>query len=69
MGYERPPELIWGPSRGVRLDEGFHSKAERDTARARGQKPIKRLSTVQNIVTPLAFADLLISLARRSREV
>lgn len=60
----RPPELIWGPSSGVRLDEGFHSKAERDAARAAGQKPVKRLSTVQNIVTPQAFAELLINLAR-----
>jgi hypothetical protein len=60
----RPPELIWGKSAGVRLDEGFHSKAERDAARAAGQKPVKRLSTVQNIVTPPAFAELLITLAR-----
>ncbi len=62
-----PPDLIWGPSSGVRLDEGFHSKAERDAARAAGQRPVKRLSTVQNIVTPPAFADLLISLALSSR--
>jgi hypothetical protein len=60
----RPPELIWGPSNGIRLDEGFHSKAERDAARAAGRKPVKRLSAVQNIVTPPAFAELLISLAR-----
>lgn len=62
-----PPELRWGPSEGVRLDEGFHSKAERDAARAAGQKPVKRLSTVQNIVTPAAFAELLLSLARSCR--
>jgi hypothetical protein len=62
----RPPELIWGPSKGVRLDEGFHSKAERDAARAAGRAPVKRLSTVQNIVTPPAFAELLISLATLS---
>lgn len=64
----KPPELIWGKSAGVRLDEGFHSKAERDAARARGQKPVKRLSTVQNIVTPPAFAELLITLAKGSRQ-
>lgn len=63
----RPPELIWGESAGIRLDEGFHSKAERDAARAAGQKPVKRLSTVQNIVTPPAFAELLIGLARTAR--
>jgi len=59
--------IIWGKSSGVRLDEGFHSKAERDAARAAGQKPVKRLSTVQNIVTPAPFAELLISLARAAR--
>jgi hypothetical protein len=63
----RPPELTWGPSSGVRLDEGFHSKAERAAARASGQAPVKRLSTVQNIVTPPAFAELLISLAKAAR--
>ncbi len=63
----QPPDLIWGPSSGVRLDEGFHSKAERDAARAAGRAPIKRLSTTQNIVTPAPFAELLISLARSAR--
>lgn len=65
---ERPPDLKWGPSSGQRLDEGFHSKAERDAARARGQQARKRLSTVQNIITPPAFAELLISLAIHSRD-
>jgi hypothetical protein len=59
-----PPELKWGPSSGRRLDEGFHSKAERVAARAAGMRPIKRLSTRENIVTPPAFAELLVSLAR-----
>jgi len=58
------PELHWGPSAGARLDEGFHSKAERDAARARGQAPRKRLSKAQNIATPTAFRDLLLSIAR-----
>jgi hypothetical protein len=62
------PELIWGKSAGIRLDEGFHSKAERDAARAAGKQPVKRLSTVQNIVTPPAFAELLIGLARAARK-
>lgn len=57
------PNLIWGPSEGQRMDEGFHSKAERDAARAAGQRPIKRLSTQQNLATPPAFRDLLISIA------
>lgn len=63
----RPPELIWGKSAGARLDEGFHSKEERERARATGVPPVKRLSTVQNIVTPPAFAELLLSLARAAR--
>ena len=58
-----PAPLIWGPSSGVRLDEGFHSKAERDAARAAGRKPIKRLSKRENVATPIAFRDALISLA------
>lgn len=58
------PELIWGQSTGQRLDEGFHSKAERDAARAAGIKPRKRLSRTQNLATPPAFRDLLISIAR-----
>lgn len=67
VGDSPPPDLIWGKSSGVRLDEGFHSKAERDAARAAGQKPVKRLSTVQNIVTPRAFAELLIGIAKSAR--
>ena len=58
------PQLAWGPSSGVRLDEGFHSSAERDAARARGQKPVKRLSTAQNLATPPEFRDVLIAMAR-----
>jgi hypothetical protein len=63
----RPPELIWGPSQGRRLDEGFHSKAERDAARAAGIPPRKRLSKAQNVATPIAFRDLLISIARNAQ--
>ncbi len=64
VGEQQPPELKWGPSAGARLDEGFHSKAERDAARAAGRRPVKRLSTAENLATPVAFRDLLISLAR-----
>lgn len=64
---EMPAELIWGPSKGRRLDEGFHSRAERDAARAAGIRPIKRLSTAQNLATPVAFRDVLISIATVSR--
>jgi hypothetical protein len=57
------PSLIWGASSGRRLDEGFHSKEERLSARASGQKPRPRLSSAENLATPLAFRDLLISIA------
>jgi len=60
----RLPALKWGPSTGARLDEGFHSKAERDAARAAGVKPRKRLSTAQNLATPIPFRDLLLAIAR-----
>jgi hypothetical protein len=63
----RPPELIWGPSRGERLDEGFHSREERAAARARGDVPRKRLSIAENIATPIQFRDLLLSIARSCR--
>jgi hypothetical protein len=64
----RLPELIWGPSTGQRLDEGFHSKAERDAARAAGRAPIPRLSTRENIATPIPFRDLLLSIARSAHQ-
>ncbi len=59
-----PRELLWGPSAATqRLDEGFHSAAERREARARGQKPRQRLTRSQNLATPPAFRDALLSLA------
>lgn len=62
------PQLIWGPCLDrQRLDEGFHSKAERDAARAAGQRPRKRLSTRENLNTPIAFRDVLLSIARTAR--
>lgn len=68
VGDRTPADLIWGPSRGIRLDEGFHSAEERRAARARGQKPIKRLSKKQNVWTPVPFRDALIQLIRAPRE-
>jgi hypothetical protein len=59
-----PPTLIWGPSRGERLDEGFHSPEERRRAREAGQAPRRRLSERENIATPLPFRDLLLEMAR-----
>jgi hypothetical protein len=57
-------ELHWGPSANkVRLDEGFKTAAQRKAARAAGQAPIKRLSKNDNLRTPTAFRDLLITIA------
>ena len=62
-----PPPLRWGPSTGTRMDEGFHSSEERRLARARGVRPIKRLSRAQRIHTPLEFRDALIAIAEGCR--
>lgn len=67
VGTERP-ELVWGPSAGERLDEGFHSREERQRARAAGQAPIKRLSRRENLATPPAFGHLLLTLAGSVKE-
>ena len=61
------PALPWRPATGRRLDEGFHSTTERRAARAAGKKPTRRLSHRENVLTPSAFADLLIGIARTSR--
>jgi hypothetical protein len=59
------PELKWGACMDrQRLDEGFHSREERHRLRAKGQKPIKRLSRVECLETPPAFRDLLLSIAK-----
>jgi hypothetical protein len=65
----RLPEMWWGPSRGggQRLDEGFHSTAERRERRAAGQKPIKRLNRIERVWTPPAFRDMLIYIASTSQ--
>jgi len=61
----KPVELIWGASKGSRIDEGFHSKEEATQARARADyKPRKRLSKRELIDTPLPFRDLLIQMVK-----
>jgi hypothetical protein len=68
VGNTPPPALDWRRPRGARLDEGFHSAAERRAARAAGVTPRKRLSTDENIATPIPFRDLLISIAKGARD-
>lgn len=63
-----PPALVWGPSTAdARLDDGFHSSEERAAARAAGKKSHKRLSRLECRVTPPAFAESLLALARTVR--
>jgi hypothetical protein len=57
------PALRWGTSGPrLRLDDGYHSTAERRCAIKTGV--IHRLSKRQRVETPLAFRDLLLSMAR-----
>lgn len=59
----KPRELKWGPSRGRRIEDGFHTNDERRTARAAGIKPVKRISRADLICTPVQFRDVLLRLA------
>lgn len=57
------PELKWGKCPGKqRLDEGFHSKAERNTGVAKGN----RLGANENLATPAPFKELLISMVKET---
>lgn len=40
IGGSKPDDLIWGPSIGIRLDEGFHSAEERRAARLLGHSAL-----------------------------
>jgi hypothetical protein len=68
-GDAEPPELDWTiPPPASRLDYGFHSAEER-AARKGDVAPrvnASRLTTSENLATPLAFRDVLIDLARGS---
>lgn len=60
------PSLQWGPCRGkARLDMGYHSAEERAAKRTRATG--RRLTAAENLATPPAFRDLLISIARSCR--
>lgn len=69
VGWTKPPELIWGPSKGIRLDEGFHSQRERVTARLAGKKPVKRLSKAECEHTPKPFIEVLYAIAQAQQVV
>ncbi len=57
-----PPPLIWGKSKAtLRLEDGFHSAAERRRAIKTGI--CQRLSKRECAATPIPFRDLLLSIA------
>jgi hypothetical protein len=58
------PSLHWGSAPGdfVRIDDGFHSSAER--ARAIKTGAYQRLSKKQRAATPVPFRDILIEIIR-----
>lgn len=57
------PILRWGKSpRGVRLDDGFHSKEERRRKIRTGRCQL--LSARQRTETPIPFRDVLVSMVR-----
>jgi len=62
-------ELIWGPSEGVRLDEGFRSKEEAIRIRARADYvPRERLNSQERLGTPKEFKELLIKIIDEKRK-
>lgn len=65
------PSLIWNRSTGkARLEDGYHSAAERAIAkgkRASRQGHVSRLTRPERIATPVPFRDLLLSVAASSR--
>ena len=63
VAREDLPELIWGPSPSRRrLDEGFHSKRERE--RERRQGAVAWQTRRERAVTPKPFREVLLSIAR-----
>lgn len=65
-GVVSPPSLVWGPAENkLRLDEGYHTQAERSRAVRTGI--CQRLSKKQRGSTPAPFRDLLLSIARMAQ--
>ncbi len=62
-GAPKPPELDWSipPPAQYRLEDGFHSKEEREKKRKLGI--VSRLSYFERRESPLPFANLLLELA------
>lgn len=59
------PELAWGPSTGERLDDGYHSAAERRAAIGAGTHVSRsRLTQAERLLTPEPFKQVLLGIAR-----
>jgi hypothetical protein len=58
------PELLWGPSKGLRLDAGYHSAAERRSCPRKHTRDTARISAKECAATPRRFAEVLIGIAR-----
>jgi hypothetical protein len=72
VGAAPPPELDWSiPAPRSRLDYGFHSAAERAAKRSEVAPRVNatRLTTQENLATPLPFAELLLGIAAQARTV
>lgn len=62
------PDMIWGPSEGRRADAGYHTRAERQAAKAVKSVTVNdRTPAAELKRTPPAFRDLLLSMAQSSR--
>lgn len=59
------PSLKWGAA-AVRLDDGYHSAAERRRGKKSGVT--ERMGKRERAATPIHFRDLLISIARTAKE-
>jgi hypothetical protein len=63
------PSLRWGKAHGrERLEDGYHTTAERRAARAAGVPPVARLTARERWATPMAFRDMLVAMARSARK-
>ena len=62
------PALRWGPCEATaRLDAGYHSAAERRAKAGRAYTGGRRLTPRENLATPPAFREALLSIARGAR--
>ena len=68
-GVSSLPSLRWGPSRAsVKLDDGYHSAAERRAHHRSDLGCIERMGKRERAETPAEFKELLLSIARGARE-